>query len=303
MIIGLDIGGHHAAGALVAPGSWAIEPDTYRHVETASNADAGELLDSWAGLIQELAVSSPENVTQVGIAIPGPFDYRTGTAFFKGNQKFEALYGVEVGRELGARFNGAQSIRFLNDATAFAVGSTASALPRDRVLALTLGTGLGSAFLEKGVPVVDDASGAVPEDGCLWHLAYRESIADDYVSSRWITAEARRRFGLDCAVAALADLARDDLRVRAIFEEYGANLAQIIAPWVRSFSPDAIVMGGRITRAFDLFSPGLRDELSGSGALRPILIHEKTEDAAIVGGAKTFDEAFWNVAQKRLPTR
>lgn len=304
MIIGLDIGGHHVAGALVAPGNWTIQPDSYRHRETDRNAGATELLGTWAGLIGELADLDPDEAKQVGIAIPGPFDYRAGTAYFRGNQKFEALYGVEVGRELSERLPNAPSIRFLNDATAFAVGATAGASPSfDRAIALTLGTGLGSAFLENGIPVTDDASGAVPADGCVWHLPFRESIADDYVSSRWIIAEAERRLGLSSTVASLAALAKDDEGARAVFEDYGSNLAQIIAPWVRSFSPDAIVIGGRITRAYGLFSDALGEGLAKAGASKPIIIHENTEDAAIIGGAKTFDEAFWAIAQTRLPSR
>jgi len=303
MIVGVDIGGHHIAAALVDRSSDLV-PGSYRHLETDRNADADDLLTSWAKLVDEVASISTEPVTGVGIAMPGPFDYRSGTAWFDGNGKFESLYGVDVKGELTRRSDQGPDFRFLNDATAFAVGSVAQEKRGiGRVLAVTLGTGLGSAFLENDVPVIDAGNGEVPPHGCLWHLPFEDGIADDYVSSRWILREAG---GLGQAGASVADIAKNARAHgsgREIFQRYGANLGTIVAPWIRSFSVEVIILGGRITGAFDLFSPTLRATLAEQGAEVPILIHENTENAAIIGAAKTFDERFWIEAEPRLPRR
>lgn len=305
MIVGIDIGGHHIAGALVGLRGDGIVAETYRHLDIDRAADREALLNGWAGLIDHVRTQQGDDVDGVGIAMPGPFDYRTGVAWFQDNGKFESLYGVDVRAELRRRTRGGPEIRFINDATAFAVGCVAMGAvpPCRRVLALTLGTGLGSAFLEDGVPVIDAIAGEVPEHGCLWHLPYRDGTADDYVSSRWIQAQARTQLGNPADVAQLACQARAGGPEHAIFETYGAHLAEIIAPWVRGFGAGAIVLGGRITGAYDLFSASLLRGLTLAGIDVPIAIHENTEDAAITGAARMFDVDFWSMMRHRLPAR
>lgn len=307
MIVGVDIGGHHIAAALVDGESGRIVGHSYRHRETDRMASSDALLTAWVELIEDvIQETSAREATGIGIAMPGPFDYRTGVALFKGNGKFESLYGVNVREELQRRTSRPSEVRFLNDATAFAVGCVAmAAAPRDgRVLALTLGTGLGSAFLENGIPVIEGDAGLVPPDGCLWHLPFKDRIADDYVSSRWILSQANARLGTDFdSVADVAAAARGESGARSIFEAYGGNLAAIVAPWIGRFGADAIVLGGRITRAYDLFGSTLEAALADAGSTVSVAIHENTEDAAITGAGATFDEHFWREAKTRLPRR
>lgn len=305
MIVGLDIGGHHIAGALVDETTLRFSKDRFRHVEVDRGAGRELLLDTWASLIDAIAAQSQNRVRGVGIAMPGPFDYPNGIAYFQGTGKFESLYGVDVGKELKKRCKHVPEFRFLNDATAFAVGCTyPGTLQKNRLIALTLGTGLGSAFLDEGIPVISDTDGRVPKHGCLWHLPFKDGIADDYVSSRWLLARSAQVLGT-CAtsVADLATTVRTTNRGREIFEEYGANLAAIIAPWIQKFSCEILVLGGRITGAFDLFSSSLESGLASAGSERPLMLHESTENAAIVGAAVCFDEDFWKIAKSRLPSR
>ncbi len=73
----------------------------------------------------------------------------------------------------------------MNDASAFAVGEAwaGSASGSNRSLAITFGTGFGSAFISNKIPVVDGPE--VPRIGCVYHLPYKDGIADDYFSTRW----------------------------------------------------------------------------------------------------------------------
>lgn len=306
MIVGLDIGGHHVAGALVDPSTWHIVPASYRRLEVERTTHREQLLNAWTSLIDEISAGAAVPVRGVGVAMPGPFDYASGTAYFEGTGKFESLYGVDVGQALSNRCRHGPEVRFLNDATAFGVGCTRGdpSLQSGRVIALTLGTGIGAAFCDAGMPVITDDAGRVPPHGSLWHLPFKDGIADDYVSSRWLLSRAAGMPGpKPQSVAELATAARATGRGREIFDEYGANLATIVAPWITRFDCDALVMGGRITGAFDLFSGSLEGGLSVAGASRPLIIHEDTEGAALLGAAACFDEAFWQVASTRLPRR
>lgn len=302
MIVGVDIGGHHVAAAAIsmdAPGM--LLPGSYLHDPCAPDDDRGALIAAWADAIDAvIAQVGPEQVVGIGIAMPGPFDYAAGVGHFAGNAKFTALNGVDVGAALAARQRFPRPVRFLNDATAFAVGCVAiGAVPlRGRVVGVTLGTGLGSAFLHDGIPVI--AGEDVPPHGSLWHLPFGDGIADDHVSARWLTARIRDRLdGIDTVVAG-AEIARaGNADAAAIFAEYGANLGKILSPWVARFGADAVVLGGRICGAFDLFGPALSAALPATR----IAVHDDTEDAAIVGAAATFDTCFWDRARHHLPTR
>ena len=303
MIVGADIGGHHIAAALVDGATGSILHGSYRRRAIDRKASAEALIGGWSALIDELDVLVGGRVTGVGVAMPGPFDYARGVGHFEGNDKFEALNGINVGDALRQHARRPHDIRFLNDATAFAVGcSRMGDAPRTgRAVALTLGTGLGAAFLEDGIPVI--AGDGVPPGGGLWSLPFGTGIADDHVSARWILDQARR-LGLTVdGVAELASLARDDSAVAAIFESYGDNLGAIAGPWLASFGAAGVVLGGRITGAFDLFAPSLRRALESAGATVSIQTHTNTEDAAIIGAATTFEETFWSLARTRLPRR
>ena len=83
--------------------------------------------------------------------------------------KYQDLNGVNVSqrlRELLALPAGLE-LRYINDATAFGVGEAwlGQASGVDRSISITLGTGLGSAFIANGIPVVDGDS--FPERGSL----------------------------------------------------------------------------------------------------------------------------------------
>ena len=193
---------HHVAAAAVAPGMAVA--DSYHHVACTPQDDRDTLIAAWAGAIDAVTDQvGPNHVDGIGIAMPGPFDYAAGIGYFAGNAKFTALYGVDVGQALCAALRHPRPVRFLNDATAFAVGAAPA---QGNVVGVTLGTGLGSAFLRDGIPAIDGDD--VPPHGSLWHLPFREGIADDHVSARWLTARIRQRLdGIDSVVAA-AEAAR-----------------------------------------------------------------------------------------------
>src|SRR5688572_21060975 len=95
--------------------------------------------------------SSPPGAQSLGVAVPGPFDYERGISLVR--HKLLELHGVDLRSELAAALGFApSSIRFLNDAAAFALGEwwVGAARGHRRAVGITLGTGLGSAFLDAG---------------------------------------------------------------------------------------------------------------------------------------------------------
>jgi len=304
--IGVDIGGSHILSAAIDMTEGKILEETRINLKVDNKGTKDAILDTWSKAVNfSIGKLDSDKLAGVGFAMPGPFNYRTGIALFKGgNDKYEHLYGINIAKEFSPRLVKAGiPIRFLNDATSFGVGDAfyGKAKGFERSVAITLGTGLGSAFIERGVPVVsrDD----VPDNGCLWYLPFGDGIADDYFSTRWFIKEFKEVTGLDAkGVKEIAERAGLHIEVGDIFARFGQNLGEFLIPWLNKFPADILVMGGNITKAFHLYSGTLSEVFIRHNIRLELAVSELMEDAALLGSAQLFDHSFWANAKKDLPT-
>jgi len=272
----LDLGGTH-----VTVGSVELDSATVRsraRVALPESASRGQLLEL---MIAALAKHG-DGAECIGVAAPGPFDYGGGVSWIE--HKLRPLCGVDVRAKL-AKGVGVppQSVSFLNDAEAFLLGewSAGAAAGHERVVGVTLGTGLGGAFLEEGRPV--RSGPRVPPDAALYLLTYRGAPVEEAISRAALVA----RYGdpaLD--VAHIAERARaGDERAREAFHDLAVSLGRFLEPWLRSFAATRLVVGGSISRAWDLLEPGLRGALAGVAGLEPAPA-ALVDDAALIGAAR-----------------
>lgn len=304
-IIGADIGGSHILSAVVDTDSFSILEQTRAKAEVEHTGTVDEIMTEWSNALNKTLKSSPSNVEGIGFAMPGPFDYRKGVGLYDGtNEKFCMLKNKKIDEELKGYLTEQDiQMRFLNDATSFAVGVSwfGESKNCDRSIAITLGTGFGSAYIENGIPVVhrDDLA----PQGCFWHLPFKEGIADDYFSTRWFVNEYEELKGISKAgVKEIADEAAHDGDVLSLFVQFGKNLGQFFIPWLQKFPAEMIVMGGNISNAYNLFGPAMEEELSKQGLNTKPVVSTLKEDAALIGSARLFDETFWNAIKHDLPT-
>lgn len=108
------------------------------------------------------------------LRLPGPFDYERGISLIRGVRKFERIYGLDVAATLYPllRECGTEEFRYVNDAAAFALGECLGGVADDaeRVVALTLGTGVGSGFVA-GRRLVTSGD-EVPANGWVYCLPF-----------------------------------------------------------------------------------------------------------------------------------
>ncbi len=169
-----------------------------------------------------------------------------------------------------------------------------------RIMAITLGTGFGSAFLNEKIPVV--AGDSVPKMGCVYHLPFGNGIADDYFSTRWFTARYREVTGQEASgVREVAIMAGRAPEVRDIFNEFGSGLGHFLAPWLKSFGAEILVIGGNISYSYNLFGRAMEDALHQEMCDTVTAISELKEDAALLGSAYLHDDGFWKAVQPALP--
>lgn len=303
LTLGVDVGGGHILSALIDDSGRILE-SSRSYVALDSKASKSRIFGAWeTAMGLSMTHAGSETFKGIGFAMPGAFDYKRGIALFRGNDKFEALYGVDIGQAVTS-FHGFQGIpvRFINDATAFAVGEASFGTGRgyDRVVAVTLGTGLGSAFVSDGIPIVN--TNEVPQHGCLWHLPYEAGIADDYFGARWFLDRFRHKTSLSLVgVADMLSIHEHRETAIRIFEEFGVRLGRFLGPWLKRFRADVLVLGGGITRSAKLFLPSLSNNLEQANLKVDIRISDKMEDASLAATAKLFDKGFWAAVKDDLP--
>ncbi|WP_328760446.1 ROK family protein [Streptomyces sp. NBC_00271] len=285
----LELGGSHVSAALVDPVAGVIRPGTHRRMPVAPQGDAREIVDSVAGC----AALLPTAASAWGIALPGPFDYATGVAWYRGVGKFDALYGMDLGRALrgtlGERMTAAA---FVNDAHSFLLGEAAvgAAAGHRRAVGITLGTGVGSAFLRDGRLVCSGP--LVPSEGRVDLLRVDGRPLEDTISSRAIVQRFTALAGPKAAAAVegvreVAEQARAGSGpARAVLGEAFEALGRALGPWIVGFGASVLVVGGSITGAWDLIADPFTRGLRTAGPPLPeVRQAANPRDAALVGAA------------------
>lgn len=303
--IGTDIGGSHISCAAIDLSSGKILKDTLSEREVNNQAHAHVIINVWTeALAGALSKVPADKVKGVGFAMPGPFDYVKGICYIKGVAKYENLYGFNIHDAITSSLQADENllIRFMNDASSFAVGEAwaGSASGVDRSLSITLGTGFGSAFINGKIPVVDGRE--VPKMGCVYHIPYKEGIADDYFSTRWFLGRYKSLTGEGLkGVKELADIAITDRVAAGLFTEFGTELGVFLAPFLKKFNAEMLVIGGNISNAYDLFGDVFEGSLKKEHCTCKVALSKLKEDAALLGSAYLLDDNFWKSVQHALP--
>jgi glucokinase len=307
--IGTDIGGSHICSVAIDLEKKSILKESLADQEVDNQASAEEILGNWAAAINKsIAAIRGAQLTGIGFAMPGPFDYAKGIALFTSDvAKYQNLHGINIAERIKNLLAWPDSrkeldLRFLNDATAFGVGEAwlGKASGARRSIVLTLGTGLGAAFIEDGIPVVDGAD--VPRMGSMWHLPFNGNIADDSFSARWFINRYAEKSGTRFAgVKQIAERVERDPQAKEIFVEFGANLGIFLGPWLKKFSAEVLVLGGNVSAAYPWFGPALEESLKNQHRATTVHLSELKEHAALIGSARLLEEKFWSKAKPLLP--
>ncbi|PRD48877.1 ROK family protein [Sphingobacterium haloxyli] len=278
-ILGVDIGGSHITAAVVDMENKKVLTNTYIRRHVNSRGSVSEIMALWTNAIQKSIGLSGIDVSYIGLALPGPFDYDQGICLIKNQDKYEKLYKVNVKEKLAKSLKlPIDYILLSNDAFCFLKGEVFVGKATDvaNVLGLTLGTGLGSVVSIKGE--VRDAE--------LWCSAYKDGIAEDYLSTRWFITKYLNLTGKPVKnVLQLCEEAPKVL-IDDIFTEFANNLKEFLQLQIAAFRVEKVIIGGNIAKASAYFMPVLQ-ELPVS-----IEINVSGEGAALLGAASNFVEKY-----------
>jgi glucokinase len=296
--IGADIGGSHISCAVIDLDKETIIRESFATQVVDNQASAEDILKNWTiALKKSLAHINRDKLAGIGFAMPGPFDYENGIALFTESvAKYQNLHGVNVALRLKEilGLGVGTDVRFMNDASAFAIGEAwlGKAANVDRSMSITLGTGFGSAFVDNGVVVVERYD--VPKLGCVWHLPCNGGIADDSFSTRWFIKRYAEKSNIQTTGAKdIAERVASDDKAKEVFIEFGTHLGEFLGPWLNKFDAKALVIGGNVTGAYKHFGKYFEEALKKQNVTTTIHISDHMEDAAIIGSARLFDPVFW----------
>jgi glucokinase len=283
-VLTADIGGSHITTAICNTSTNTIIKESVARVNVSSKDTAENIFHAWNSSFQQSLDAVKLNIAGLGIAMPGPFDYDKGISYITGLDKFDAIYGLNIREKLAGTLGlDPLSILFRNDAEAAVAGEVWAHFGKSwqNIIGITLGTGFGSAHY----------LGGATKDINWGSFAFKDSIADDYFSTRWFL---KRYFELTGhrleEVRQLAKLVQSDERALAVFSEFAIALGDFLERGMLPLQPQALVICGNIARASAFFLPALKERFKDI----PIELALLGEDAPLFGVASLFQEITMN---------
>jgi glucokinase len=276
-IIGVDLGGTKLSVGAVSDG--AVGRLVRREVPAQEAADVvlGEIVDAIDQMFDD-------SVVGIGCGVPSVVDVAEGIVFEVEN--IPSWKEVHLKAALEERFGVPASIN--NDANAFAVGEHVFGRGRGfkDMVGLTLGTGMGTGVIVRG-RLYSGVNCGVGEIGMM---AHKGLTLEDYCSGQFFL----REYGV--AGDELYRRARDgNADALDAFARYGAELSDAVMIVLYAYDPQAVIFGGSISAAFDLFEDGLRRGLAGFAyphvVERLLMAPSILDDAAVLGAAALYLDA------------
>lgn len=238
-------------------------------------------------------------ISNVAFSVPGPFDCRLGVSHM--SHKWPSLKEVPLVSEFlnFGLFSNEIPYSFVHDVHAFLLGEKVfgKAKAKNRVAAVVIGTGVGFGMWDGEGFIVDETGH--PKCG-IYKYPYMDGILEDYVSGRALSYSYKQKTNINVSAKELADLARkgDDI-AKKCFCELGMNLGNVLADILIEYNMEALIVGGRISLAFDLFSDSLEKQLR-SNKCDTIVYQSELLESAAIRGAAAWAKGNTNNARKKV---
>lgn len=237
-VIGVDIGGTNIKIGRVLKGK------VIKSIKIGVNRNDSEEI-TLANLFKGLDELMTASVKAIGIGVPAVVDLDSGIVYDV--QNIPAWTKIALKDLVQHKFKVPVFIN--NDANCFALGEKyfGKAKEYSNCIALSLGTGMGIMINDKlynGVMCGAGEVGMIPYlDGILEHYTGSFFFETNYNNSALSLYEKA--------------LTNDEISLQA-FEEYGLHLAEAIKVILYMYAPEAIILGGSISKSFLFFEKTLK---------------------------------------------
>ncbi len=237
--IGVDIGGTKISAGLVENGN-ILSSVTF---PTPVNGKREDVIDL---VVMAINMVINEDVAGIGVGIPGLVNTSTGTVYDV--QNIPSFTNVPLKEILEKKLG--KAVFLNNDANCFALGASNFGNGKfyNNMVGLTLGTGLGGGVVLHGHLYEGTGCGA----GEFGYLPYRDGILEHYCSGQFF----QRQYDITGKEAYALALESDEKALR-MFNHFGYHLGEAIKMIAHVFAPEAVILGGSISRDFDFFQQSM----------------------------------------------
>jgi glucokinase len=285
--LGLDLGGTKIAAAVVEDGKIL----TRKQIKTPQTGldDVVSVL----GSISNDLLEKHNDVTALGIGVPGPLDFKRGRIRFTPN--IAGLDDAPIVELLEKRLK--RKVVLENDANAagFAEHKYGSATEFESSLYITISTGIGGGLFI-GDMVIRGANGITGEIGHMTVMPHGPLCGcgqlgcwEALASGRAIAREATFTYGEALTTQAVFEKAKAGERKALMVVDNAAYFMGIgIANLQKIFDPDVFVIGGGMSQVGDFYLDKIRaytDRFEFGFPPAKIRVAELGTDAGVIGAA------------------
>lgn len=237
--------------------------------------------------VADRLTSEIKNLTGIGIGIPGLVT--SNGKVFAEERKFIGLANADIRRIIQKRYGVATSID--NDAKTAALGEFYAGAGKDSnsMFMLTLGTGVGGAYIKNGV--IQRGSFDSAYEVWAMILDAEPVLNEKEKNPEWFAGELFfKRQNITPLEASIRARNGDEPAIK-LWQKYGAYLGLGISNIVNLIEPERIVISGNITKSYALFSRPMNDYVKKFIRSPLALKHTKislaklSQDAGAVGAA------------------
>lgn len=269
--LGIDLGGTNFKAGIVNNGVVLSESMNSVNRDFTEN-------DLIQILFKTIDAVITKNVHRIGVGIPGILDPVTGIIY--DIQNLPNWKEVPLKPLLEQRYN--LPVFLNNDANCFAKGEKVygSGKQYTNFVGLSIGTGLGMGVIVNHKLY----SGVLCGAGEIGMVTYKDSIVEHYASSLFFSRKYKKN------TKELSELAfqGDAIAIKA-FNEFGEHLGCAINNILYMYAPEAIVMGGSISKSFALFKQSMEDTIQSFAYPKQIehlkIVVSNLKGNAILGAA------------------
>jgi glucokinase len=271
MIIGVDLGGTNIRAGVICNGAIISLNQALLVEKESQQKTISQLISVIAPLI------TPE-VIGIGIGVPSVVDIEKGIVYDVVN--IPSWKRVELKKIIETEFGIPVSIN--NDVNCFALGEHryGQAQAFSSIVAVALGTGIGAGIIINNSLYTGSNCGA----GEIGSLPYLDKNFEHYTSSVFFKS-AHSTSALKTYEAAI----EGNKNALDIWSQYGFHLGNVIKAILYTYDPEAIVLGGSISKAYSFFKKSM--EIALTDFQFPETIHKlkimetQIDNIALLGAA------------------
>jgi len=301
----IDAGGTYLKSAVLDGEGTVLEGSAFM-AKSCSEGPTEKILRSFGETISHglaFIEDGKMRLEGIGVAFPGPFDYRNGVPLMK--HKFIAIYGVNLIKAF-RKIPGILSnipIRFIHDANAVLAGELwkGNAQGFSNAAVVTLGTGLGFAFSANNVIRCNELGAPALS---IFKLPYKNGILEDYSAQRgFLRIYGEVSGNVNTSNIEVSDLGKwadeGNENCMRTFGEVGGILAESLQYILKENNIQCLLFGGQISRSFKHLEEALKKGLKDVKCLRKICMVKNIDSAALSGAFQALRPSFVGDGQTR----